>query len=848
MDKLIVSLNVVADGWLVSIWRACWQGTVALIFVWAIVALFPKISPTIRCWLWRLAFLKLLVSFVWTTPIDLPLLPAKTEPNVTWLATPNSRAEKLLMPITFAPIQPNGETLSDDQASNEFREQQPKPSVNFASVLFLLWLLGLTFQSLLLVKDWLIIRRVKLSFEFPNKHEILSECIELCRQFGLRFVPRVAISEQVSSPILLGVFRPIVVLPSSFVNDCSLSQLRLMLAHELAHLKRKDLLWNWLPFIAYALFFFHPLVWLAHKELQLAQEMACDEFVLLKMNVKPRSYGEVLLRVAEECSRKVQKGLVVAGMNESFAALKRRLMAMQFVKPISRTKAIVWGAALISIAVITIVPWRLVAQPGKQTSQALTQRVRSTKVQVPLKKGMELTYEGVVRVTVSGKETQAKVKVYEFVKEVAPDGTSTVVSLHVFNHPVDKSASLRFVSVQPQGYESLPDEKRLAGEVPPRLLSLHFVKVLPIYFVPQRNLKVGLSWATKENLPVYMYVITAGDKFVPWFEVEMLNRVVKRERVDGVQCWVIRRTLTKPVPIPGGDWAKQLNERNETLWVDAKTRLIRRVEAETILEGPKGKFRHNALKLQLKSQRLLTGYALEQRLKELKWVENMQRLLSRLIVDLKVYSLRETLDGDKIDQAQALVKSLLKDIRLFTNRLFPKSPYIAYWSVRGEELVFLDGELERTEEFAERVGELAPDFELTSVDGKRYRLSELRGKVVLLNFAGIGLERSDHHPLRQSLLWLFEQLERIHQKYKDKGVVVLGIWIIHPPERQKEFVDALKVPFPILVAERKVFRDYKISSIPTDIVIGKDGRIRFIMGGYVDKRPLVRAIEEALKE
>jgi hypothetical protein len=195
------------------------------------------------------------------------------------------------------------------------------------------------------------------------------------------------------------------------------------------------LLWNWLFVIGRTLFFFHALIWLAQKEWQLAHEMACDELVILKTNALPASYGDVLVKVAEKCRQAMQEGLVAASMAESFKALKRRVIAMQFIKPIPRKKLFVWVVSLSALALFGIVPWRLVAQPPKQTMVKSSQASRPT-TQIPLRKGMELTYEGEALVMVSGKETKGTVKVHEFVKEVAPEGKATVVSLKVFRHPV----------------------------------------------------------------------------------------------------------------------------------------------------------------------------------------------------------------------------------------------------------------------------------------------------------------------------------------------------------------------------------------------------------------------------
>jgi len=843
MEKLVNTLNDVADAWASSMWVACWQGGLALIFVGLIVRIFPSTPPSIRCWLWRLALLKLLVSFTWTKPIELPLLPAADNFSAH-ASLPAQKSRREVVSKAFNWEAPQLSAIKSLQSGESFSGQAFVSRPSLTSVLFLLWVLGLWWGFFSLFRSWQMVKRIRASCQRISNQDLLSCCEELCQQFGLRYVPDLVSSDNVSSPSVIGVFKPAIVLPSTLLREFSTQQLKLMLAHELAHLVRKDLLWNWLFVIGRTLFFFHPLIWLAQKEWQLAHEMACDELVILKTNALPASYGDVLVKVAEKCRQAMQEGLVAASMAESFKALKRRVIAMQFIKPIPRKKLFVWVVSLSALALFGIVPWRLVAQPPKQTMVKSSQASRPT-TQIPLRKGMELTYEGEALVMVSGKETKGTVKVHEFVKEVAPEGKATVVSLRVFRHPVyGPDASLRFVSVQPDGKESLPDEKQLAAEVPPKLFSLHFINALPSYFIPTQRLKSGSSWLTKERLPVYLYVAIGGN-FTPWVEVEMKNQILRQEQVGGVRCWVVRRSLTKPVPIHGGDWANQLSERNETLWVDARTGLIHKLEAETILQGQKGKFRHNALKLELRRKQILTGSALERRLKELRQIELMQGMLSRLIVDVQLYELWRTLDKDKIDEAQGIIKALLGDIFRFNN-LFPNSPYIAYCAVWGRSLAYRDEELERIEEFAERVGEPAPDFELTSVDGEKFQLSKLRGKVVVLNFSGVGLTEGKIKP--EQWEWMYGHAEHLHRTYKEKGVVVLGIWYFYSPEKAKELTQALKVTFPILVDDRKVSAAYKIYGIPTDIVIGKDGRIRFIMGGYADKSPLREAIERALKE
>src|SRR5437879_3200793 len=63
-----------AGFWSGPMLRACWQGGLALAVVWALCRLSPRTPPRLRCWLWRLAYLKLLLALFWITPVDLPVL------------------------------------------------------------------------------------------------------------------------------------------------------------------------------------------------------------------------------------------------------------------------------------------------------------------------------------------------------------------------------------------------------------------------------------------------------------------------------------------------------------------------------------------------------------------------------------------------------------------------------------------------------------------------------------------------------------------------------------------------------------------------------------------------------
>jgi beta-lactamase regulating signal transducer with metallopeptidase domain len=104
-------------------------------------------------------------------------------------------------------------------------------------------------------------------------------------------------SEDIRSPVVLGVWNPVILVPATLEEGSPSRHNQMMFAHELAHVHRRDLLWLWLSTFTQLLFFFHPLIRLAIRENRLAQEIACDELAILCAQAPPadmRHVGESL--------------------------------------------------------------------------------------------------------------------------------------------------------------------------------------------------------------------------------------------------------------------------------------------------------------------------------------------------------------------------------------------------------------------------------------------------------------------------------------------------------------------------------------------------------------------------
>lgn len=172
----------------------------------------------------------------------------------------------------------------------------------------------------ILIMRFLITLRTVRRIRESGMHDCESQttCSELALSLNIP-CPVVLRSERVLSPCLVGVLNPAILLPSQS-SDFPLGSEHVLI-HELAHVQRQDVLWNWIFRLAIALFPFQPWLWWLHRRHETAAEQASDDLVVGHID-DPAAYARMLLALAS--SRTLQLPLAV-GMSERSSLLTQRI-------------------------------------------------------------------------------------------------------------------------------------------------------------------------------------------------------------------------------------------------------------------------------------------------------------------------------------------------------------------------------------------------------------------------------------------------------------------------------------------------------------------------------------------
>jgi uncharacterized protein (TIGR03435 family) len=303
-----------------------WQSTLFAIAAGVLTLMCRKNHASVRYWLWFSASIKFFVPFT--------LLMALGD-RLEWA----SKASQIATPAVSATLAQMGRPFVADPVIGFLTvPEAPRTAEWFALAFFGIWGAGVIAMTLVRFRTW---RRIRTAVGASVPWTI--ESLPMPAGVAVRSAPGVM------EPGVVGLWRPVLLVPSGIEDDLTPRQLAAVLTHELCHIRRRDNLTAAVHMLAEAVFWFHPLVWWIGSRLVDERERACDEDVVRRCG-EPRIYAEGIVNV---CRRYVEMPLTcVSGV--SGANVKTRIRDIMTNRGVAKL-TVAQKAVLAGVGAITVV-------------------------------------------------------------------------------------------------------------------------------------------------------------------------------------------------------------------------------------------------------------------------------------------------------------------------------------------------------------------------------------------------------------------------------------------------------------------------------------------------------------
>ncbi|MEM6846208.1 MAG: M56 family metallopeptidase [Bacteroidota bacterium] len=274
----------------ITILHSLWQGFLLLFLLALFLRLGKSASPNIRFAVAYASLLIFLAAFGITLYQQWSTL---TPPSVTTLPTEIPAEVATVDESEFIDPMPEPITVNDNQ--NEQVVWMDRLT-QLAPWLAWFWVVGSVIFALRLVNGFTQTHRLR-RYTQPISIDWQQRAKKLAKQLGISQAVSFAVTDRSSVPLTLGWIKPIILIPISLLATMPADQLEAIFIHELAHIKRRDYLWNLIQSVAEVVLFYHPAYWYISSVLERERELACDHLTVA-VTRQPRVYAQALLQIA----------------------------------------------------------------------------------------------------------------------------------------------------------------------------------------------------------------------------------------------------------------------------------------------------------------------------------------------------------------------------------------------------------------------------------------------------------------------------------------------------------------------------------------------------------------------
>ena len=331
-------------------------------------ALRKKVRAVFRYGIWLLVLVKLVLPTSLSAPLSLGYFFGNQLAYVDRTETTTEMAQTapaIVTPMIDSPrIEAGSDTSAIATTTPTIEPAVAKPTnpsivpvapLSWQGTAFLVWLTVVLTMGLLLLQRAIFVRGLVAQAKEANDSmaDTLESC---CERMGVKRKIGLKVSANATSPAVCGLFRPVILVPQNLMSSLSPSQLRAVLLHELAHIKRGDLWVNFAQTVLQIIYFYNPLLWVANCIIRRVREQAVDEMVLVAMGEKAQQYPQTLVNVAKLAFKRPALSLRLIGVVESKSALAGRIKHILNRPMPKRAKLGILGLAVVIIIAAILLP------------------------------------------------------------------------------------------------------------------------------------------------------------------------------------------------------------------------------------------------------------------------------------------------------------------------------------------------------------------------------------------------------------------------------------------------------------------------------------------------------------
>jgi len=327
-----------AFGW--TIFHSLWQGLLIGLIVFLIYKYRRNLSSQTRYLLGILALAAIVASSLFT--FFMAYHPVSSQAELITYTSAN-----------ISNLQGISETSGELSHLNPVSPGWQQSLTGTFNIVSIIWLFGVLLLMLRLAGGLLVIDGMSRRGILPLPFEWTQRLSLLAHKTGVHRSVTYLQSKKIQIPTVIGILKPVVLIPSMIISGLPADQLETILVHELAHIRRYDFLVNIMQTIIEALLFYHPVVWIISENVRQEREKCCDDLTI-KVCGKVSLYARALARLSELQLTPVIPSVAVTGNKKSILYRVERLINNQKMKTNTAERLIAGLVLVTSVLVITL--------------------------------------------------------------------------------------------------------------------------------------------------------------------------------------------------------------------------------------------------------------------------------------------------------------------------------------------------------------------------------------------------------------------------------------------------------------------------------------------------------------